>query len=141
MRLSTRTEYGIRAMLDLAERAGLGPVQSHDIAERQEIPEPYLNQLLTLLRKAGLIASRRGPGGGHLLARPATEITLADLIAALEGPIWAPDEAPGSARGGRGTALREVWQEVAEATQAILGRVTLAEVVERERQRAYTYHI
>jgi len=139
MRLSTRTEYGIRAMLDLAQRAGLVPVQSHDIAERQEIPEPYLNQILALLRKAGLVESRRGPGGGHLLARPAAEITLAELVSALEGPILLPDE--GAGHESRPLVLQQVCREVAESTQRILGQVTLADAVEREHQRAYTYQI
>ena len=114
-------------------------IRANDIAERQEIPEPYLNQILTLLRKAGLIESRRGPGGGHVLARPAAEITLAELVAALEGAIWSPEE--GLGQGSRTLILREVWQEVAEATERILARVSLADAVERERQRAYSYQI
>lgn len=142
MKVSTRTEYGLLAMLDLADHAGLGPVQSHDIAERQEIPEPYLNQLLTLLRKAGLITSRRGPGGGHLLGRPASEITLADLVSALEGPLWSGEETSKRANHGvRSEAIEEVWREVADSTQRILAGITLADLAERERQRAFTYHI
>lgn len=129
-------------MLDLAEHAGLGPVQSHEIARRQQIPEPYLNQLLALVRKAGLVVSRRGPGGGHLLARPASDVTLAELVAALEGPFWSTDEAPGEPSwGSRSLGLQEVLREVAEATECILSRVTLADIAERERQRAYTYQI
>ncbi len=139
MRLSTRTEYGIQAMLDLAEHVGEGPIQSHDIARRQEIPEPYLNQLLTLLRKAGLIASRRGPGGGHLLARPAREITLSELLEALEGPLFSSDD--GAEHATRPVALREAWREVNETAERILSRVTLADVLERERGQAELYDI
>jgi len=129
-------------MLDLARQAGQGPVQSHDIAVRQDVPEPYLNQLLTLLRKAGLINSRRGPGGGHTLARPATDITLADLVAALEGPAWPSGDGSGSGtRRSACQALHEVWQEVEQVTQQVLQRVTLADLLERERQRTFTYHI
>jgi len=124
-------------MIDLAQHVGLGPVQSHDIAERQDIPEPYLNQLLTLLRKAGLIASRRGPGGGHFLARPATRITLAEVVTALEGPVWTPDEADN----GRWESFQVVWGEVAQAVKHILDRVTLYELLERERIRDLTYQI
>lgn len=142
MRLSTRTEYGIQAMLDLAEHDGLGPVQSHDIAERKDIPEPYLNQLLTLLRKGGMITSRRGPGGGHTLARPAAEITLDELVLALEGNIWSVEDLSGEpGRRVRSTGLRDVWKEVDEAARAVLARVTLAEIVEREHEQVYTYHI
>lgn len=124
-------------MIDLAQHAGLGPIQSHDIAERQEIPEPYLNQLLTLLRKAGLIASRRGPGGGHYLARTSSNITLAEVVTALEGPVWTPDDSDD----GRWESLEVVWEEVAVAVRTILDRVTLSDLVERERARDLTYQI
>ena len=117
-------------------------MQSHDIAVRQDIPEPYLNQLLTLLRKAGLISSRRGPGGGHMLARPASEITVADLVSALEGPSWpGGDGVTEPSRRSACLALREVWLEAEEASQRVLARVTLADLLERERRRTFTYSI
>src|SRR5919201_1600088 len=87
VKLSMRSDYGARAMIDLALRYGEGPVQSADIAARQGIPEAYLEQLLTALRKAGLVRSTRGPHGGHELARPPAEIRFAEVIAALEGPL------------------------------------------------------
>lgn len=124
-------------MIDLAQHAGLGPIQSHDIAERQDVPEPYLNQLLTLLRKAGLIASRRGPGGGHFLARPSARITLAEVVTALEGPVWTPEDADE----GRWQSLDGVWEEVAVAVRTILDRVTLSDLLEREKLRDLTYQI
>ena len=82
---SSRSEYGIRALLELAQRRGQGPIQSREIAERQAIPDAYLNQLLLILRKAGLVQSVRGPAGGHLLARDPDRITMAEVIGALEG--------------------------------------------------------
>jgi Rrf2 family protein len=127
-------------MLELAQQYGQGTIQSHDIATRQDIPEPYLNQLLTQLRKAGLIVSRRGPGGGHCLARPASEITLDELIDALEGPA-APTEDTSEPRRTTCFALREVWQEVNQQVATILRSHTLADLVERERRRAFTYYI
>ena len=142
MRLSTRAEYGILAMVDLAEHAGLGTIGSHEIAERQAIPEPYLNQILTLLRKAGLIGSRRGPGGGHTLARASIEITLADIIGALEGPLWTSEGVPArEGREGKDLGLADIWGEVDAAIYAILRRITLADLVERSRRRAYSYQI
>ena len=132
------------ALLDLAHHYGEGPIQSRDIASRQGIPEPYLNQLLTMLRKAGLINSRRGPGGGHVLARPAREIRLDELVQALEGTVWDADT---GRRGDDGNKrpncqpLREVWREVAQAAQEVFAQVTLAELLERERRQAFTYHI
>jgi len=127
-------------MLELAQRFGHGTIQSHEIATRQDIPEPYLNQLLTQLRKAGLIQSRRGPGGGHCLARPASEITLAELVAALEGSL-APDEDASEPRRSTCYALRELWHEVNQQVEQILRSHTLADLLERERRRTFTYSI
>jgi Rrf2 family iron-sulfur cluster assembly transcriptional regulator len=127
-------------MLELAHEYGRGTVQSHDIATRQEVPEPYLNQLLTQLRKAGLIVSRRGPGGGHCLARPAGEINLADLVAALEGPLGSTEDGTETRRGSC-LALRELWQEVNQQVEQLLHARTLADLVEREKKRSFTYYI
>ena len=76
MKISTKGEYGIRAMLYIAAQSGRGPVNSHEIAQHQGIPEPYLRQILAQLSKDRLILSNRGPQGGHVLARPAAEISL-----------------------------------------------------------------
>src|SRR4051794_22155275 len=77
VRISTKGDYGVRALVELAHHYGEGPVQSAEIAGRQGIPEPYLDQILTTMRRAGLIRSVRGPQGGHTLARPPAEIHLA----------------------------------------------------------------
>src|SRR4030043_2440379 len=87
MRISAKGGVGIRAMLDLAHHYGEGYIQSSDIAERHQIPENYLCQLLITLRKAGLIRSRRGPQGGHMLSRPPEQISMAAVVIALEGPV------------------------------------------------------
>src|SRR5688572_26837032 len=92
MKISTKGEYGIRAMLYIAMQSGLTPVTSHEIARNQGIPEPYLRQILALLSKDGLIHSNRGPQGGHLLGRPASEITLRDILVTLEGQTTAIDQ-------------------------------------------------
>lgn len=139
LKISTRTDYGIRAMLELAKQYGRGPVQSHDIATNQDIPEPYLNQLLTQLRKAGLITSRRGPGGGHCLARPANEITVAELITALEGSLWPSEDGTEPRRSCH--SLQELLQELYQQTEQVLRSCSLADLLERERRRAYVYHI
>lgn len=127
-------------MLELAKQHGQGPVQSHDIATSQDIPEPYLNQLLTQLRKAGLITSRRGPGGGHSLARPASEVTVAELITALEGSLW-PTEDGNDQRRAPCHALHDLLQELYQQTELVLRGCTLADLLERERRRAFVYHI
>jgi Rrf2 family transcriptional regulator, cysteine metabolism repressor len=131
MRLSIKGDYGIRAMLDLAERQGQGPIQSETIAKRQEISEAYLDQLLTLLRRAGLIRSIRGPRGGHELARPAEEITLTEVLTALEGDFL--PSGPGSGQDLASVRVQhEVWQRVREEIQRILDGVTLQALLERQ---------
>ena len=87
MMFSTKAEYGVRVMVELARRTGDEPVPLAEIAEHDGLPLAYLEHLVARLRKAGLVASRRGSRGGYLLARPASEITMAEVVAALEGAI------------------------------------------------------
>jgi len=132
MKVSSRAEYGIRALVDLAQHYGEGPVQSHDIARRQRLPEPYLNQLMTTLRRAGLVQSKRGPSGGHVLARPPERITIGEAFLVLEGSVapWlCVDEADVRCIFAPGCGLRPVWQAVKAATEAVLNRTTLADIV------------
>jgi len=139
MRLTTRSEYGLLAMLDLAKHSSYRLVQSHEIAQRESIPEPYLNQLLTILSRAGLISSRRGPGGGYLLARPADAITVGEIVMLLEGPPTTSEDKtdykPYS------PSLKKVCQEAQEAAERVLNSVTLADLLERESERALRYDI
>ena len=145
MKLSIRSDYGARAVLALARRYGEGPVQSAEIAAREAIPEAYLEQLLTSLRRAGLIRSSRGPRGGHELARDPAAITFADVIGALEGPFLSLDCLGAGDGGGAATSAitREVWQEVADCAHRILRSTTIQALVERQRAREQRvmYHI
>lgn len=134
MRISMKTDYSVRAMIDLALHYGQGPQQSHDIAARQRIPEAYLDQLLTTLRKAGLIRSVRGPQGGHTLARPPVDVTLGEVVEAVEGPfvpIGCMDDAE-NCELGPSCAQREVWREVRQAVREILNRVSIDEIARRQ---------
>ena len=87
MRCSTRGDYGLRALIELADHYGQGPLQCSEIALRRHVPEQYLDQLLTTLRKAGFVRSQRGPAGGHELARDPAEIPVYEAIVALEGSL------------------------------------------------------
>ena len=84
MKVSTKGDYGVCALVELAHHYGDGPVQSAEIASRQEVPEPYLDQLLTSLRRAGFIRSVRGRQGGHVLINDPNEVRLSDVMVALE---------------------------------------------------------
>ncbi|HZR99210.1 MAG TPA: Rrf2 family transcriptional regulator [Chloroflexota bacterium] len=144
MKISMRSDYGGRALLYLAERYGQGPIQSAEIAAQQNIPETYLEQLLVVLRRAGLVRSLRGPAGGHMLARPPRDIRLGEVIAAMEGPpqtLACSDQR--GCRVNPGCVLHEVWSELESASRAIVDRVTLADLLERQEasQRRVMYHI
>lgn len=132
-----RSDYGARAIVDLARHYNQGPVQSAEIAARQAIPEAYLEQLLTTLRKSGLIRSTRGPHGGHELARGPAEMTFLDVVTALEGPLLPLDCLNDAAACviSPTCGMREVWQEVMAATRDILQRTTIEDLVARQKVR------
>ena len=135
MRVSTRSDYGLRALIELAGHYGRGPLQSSEIALRRHIPEQYLDQLLTALRKAGFIRSVRGPSGGHELVRPPTGITVREVITALEGtlsPVAWLDEPPEQTDHPHHCGQREIWERIREATTEILESYSVADLLERE---------
>ena len=138
MRVSTKGDYGVRALIELALHYGEGPLQSAEIAARQRIPEPYLDHLLTTLRRAGFIRSIRGPQGGHELVREPGDIHMDKVLEALEGslsPSSCLDESGQCAKHG-GCPQRDVWQEVYDVTRGILHRTTIAELAAKERRPA-----
>ena len=136
MKVSTKGDYGVRALVELAHHYGEGPVQSATIASRQEVPEPYLDQLLTTLRRAGFIRSVRGPQGGHALIREPDDVKLSEVMVALEGslaPTACVDDPESCTKSG-GCVQRGVWEQVRDATQAILENVTIGDLAEKERE-------
>ena len=137
MKISTKGEYGIRAMLYIAMKGEQGPVTSHEIAQHQGIPEPYLRQILALLSKDRLIQSNRGPQGGHVLGRPASQIALRHIMVTLEGQTTTIDQIlalPCTIDvGTEFCAIREVFLEVKKAVDRILSTMTLEELVNRQR--------
>ncbi len=145
MRISMKADYAVRAAVDLAHRHGQGLVQSAAIARRQHIPEAYLDQLLTALRKAGIVRSTRGPQGGHELARPPDQITMELIVSTLEGPFTPVEclENPEFCALVPGCGQREVWSEVQAAVQSVLSRHTIADLAarEKERQERVVYYI
>jgi Rrf2 family cysteine metabolism transcriptional repressor len=149
MKVSTRATYGILAALDLAANNGTAPVQAKAIARRQAIPARFLEQVLHAMKQAGLLDSMRGAQGGYLLNRLPTEISLAEIIEALDGPLAPPLTRKSSARRDRlrkpDALLAGVWEQVREAELKVLGALSLKDLVDRqqllERQSALMYHI
>ena len=131
MRVSAKIDYALRAMLELAAAGGL--VKGEQLATAQAIPQKFLESILIDLRHAELVTSRRGVDGGYALGRPAGEITIADVIRAVEGPIATvrgvrPDDVryEGVAR-----ALAAVWIDLRAAMRGVLEETTLADIVSR----------
>jgi len=132
MRLSTAGRYALRAMVDLAQHDGSGPVLRREIAGRQEVSEQYLAQLFAKLRRAELVESIRGPGGGYTLTRPATTISAGDVLRAVEETLdlvhcVEKEHAPTCHRA-EGCSTRWLWARLGETIVQVLDGVTLAEL-------------
>ena len=139
MRVSARTEYALLALLELAGRKDAAPLQSRGISAATGVPKPFHDQLLLSLRRSGLVRSVRGPGGGYVLAKAPSDITLRDAIAAVEGGSLTTQCGIKSQDGSDCRklpvcALLEVWKEVDSAIVRILSAKTLADLHERQRQ-------
>ena len=134
MRVSAKVDYAVRASVELAAAQSgedpARPVKAEALARAQDIPLKFLENILQGLRQAGVVESRRGPDGGHLLARPAAEIALADIIRAIDGPLAGvggrrPEELEFT---GTAAPLRDVWIAVRASLRRVLEEVTIADV-------------
>jgi len=132
VKVSTRGDYAARALLSLALHRSDGPTSVRDIAERTGLPQPYLEQILLALKGAGVVRSKRGVGGGYLLAREPGEITLAQIVAAVDGPIRAGDFGEphtGGACDHEGQCvLLSIWGDVSRRMRDVLDAYTLADL-------------
>jgi Rrf2 family protein len=132
MKLSTRTRYGMRALLELAIANNTGPLQIKVIAERQKISNKYLEQLVAILKTAGLVRSIRGPHGGYVLAAPPEEIKLSEVFRTLEGPVLTTEcvEDASVCPNSADCVTRKLWVEMDEAILGVLENKTLLDLVE-----------
>jgi len=131
VKVSTRGDYAARALLSLALHESDHPTSVKEIAERTGLPQPYLEQILLAVKGAGLVRSKRGVGGGYVLARPPEAIQLAEIVAAVDGPLSTLMEAHDHCEGH--CILQEVWVGVSEETRRYLEGYTLADLVRRTR--------
>jgi Rrf2 family protein len=134
VKVSTRGDYASRALLSLALHSGTTqPTSVRDIAERTGLPQPYLEQILLALKGAGLVRSKRGVGGGYILARSPAEITLSQIVSSVEGPIQAGDFGEPHTNGACDhegqCVLLAVWADVGETMRTYLESFTLADMV------------
>lgn len=138
MRIPMKVDYGVRALVELAQHADEKPLATSEIAARQDIPEPYLDQVLSVLQKFGFIRSRRGPQGGHTLAKTSSNINLGMVVGTLEGtgsPLVCIED-PSECTLSSACAQREVWQTVEATVQNVLNTTTIADLAARQHHLA-----
>ena len=141
MKVSTRGDYACRALLSLALQGdAIGPTSVRDIAERTGLPQPYLEQILLALKGAGLVRSKRGVGGGYVLARTPTEITLGAIVSAVDGPITVGDfgspHQDGACDHEGQCVLLGVWADVGRTMRQHLDSYTLEQMVDAARGKS-----
>ncbi|OLO04811.1 MULTISPECIES: Fe-S cluster assembly transcriptional regulator IscR [Salinicola] len=139
MRLTTKGRYAVTAMLDLALNAGQGPVCLADISRRQDISLSYLEQLFARLRRAKLVSSVRGPGGGYLLGRAPSEISVAGVIDAVNESVDATRcQGQADCHQGSKCITHHLWCDLSDEIQRFLSDISLQELVRREEARTAT---
>jgi Rrf2 family protein len=146
MKLSTRTRYGVRLMLELAIKSNKGQIFLKDIAREEAISEKYLSLIIIPLRGAGLVSSTRGAHGGYTLAKPPSEITIKDIVDVLEGDTCLVDciKNPSACQRSSRCASRDLWIKLSDRISQTLGSITLEDLVRMSRDKgenAQMYHI
>ena len=149
MKVSLRATYGIMAAVDLAMHLGTAPVQAKSIARRQAIPARFLEQVLHSMKKAGLVSSLRGAQGGYVLSKKPSEVSIADILEALDGPLLPPLEGAGRAQvrrlGKPELLLGKVWEQVYQAERQVLEAISVEKLAGQQRaleqERSLMYHI
>lgn len=143
MRISAKTDYAVRAAAELAARGEEGWIKTESVATAQQIPLAFLLNILAELRTAGLVQSRRGVDGGYRLARASTDITVADVIRAVDGPLAniAGARPEDMEYGGAATALRDTWVALRATMRSVLESVTLDDLAHNRLPEQVTGHL
>ena len=138
MKISTKGRYGLRALIDIAQYSGIAPVPISSMSARQDISERYLEQLMALLKRAGLIKSIRGAGGGYVLAKDVSEISVGDVLRALEGNLepveCAAFHEEESCEAAGGCVTKYVWKKINESINRTVDEIDLKQLVEESKQ-------
>jgi Rrf2 family protein len=134
MQTSLKTDYALLALLDLASQPSREPVRTADIARRQQIPRKFLELILTGLKSAGLVESRRGADGGYLLARSPESLTVGEALRAMDGP-----NPKGGGRRGPETPFTETWRKVDAAVSGVLDQTTFADLLREWNEKRMRY--
>ncbi len=135
MKISTKGRYAVRLMIDMATNDGAEPVKVKDIAARQGLSEKYLEQIISALNKGGIVKSIRGAGGGYQMARPATDITVGEVLRITEGslsPVACMDQELEACNRCDTCESLGVWKDLADAINNVVDNVTIADLVEKQ---------
>lgn len=146
MRITYRGDYALKTILDLASHYGNGPVTIHELAKRADIPAKFLEQILLDLKRGGFVESRRGKVGGYILAKPASNIKVGEVVRFIDGPI---EPIACIEKGYSGCndiykcAFRKIWQDVAQATSEIIDNITFEDLINQinKEKRTVVYQI
>jgi Rrf2 family cysteine metabolism transcriptional repressor len=140
MKISTRTRYGIRAALELAENYNKGPLQLGTIAQRQDISVKYLEQIMAMLKSGNFIRSIRGPRGGYMLAKAPNQIKLSDVFDCLEGTVTTVECVKDKNYCARSVdcIAKQLWQQVHRAIRDVLQSVTLQDLLDKAKDNRST---
>lgn len=136
MKLSTRSRYGARILLELAKSDGDTPIQVSEISSRQAIPVKYLEQLIRTLKQAGYVSSVRGPKGGHMLAKPPKSISLGQVVRLFEGQtdlvecVGSPEKCEAS----DDCRVRQAWKEATSRLYESLDNITISDLIDRKKE-------
>ena len=149
MKVSLRSTYGIMAAVDLALQAGSAPIQAKSIARRQGIPARFLEQVLHAMKKAGLVSSQRGAQGGYVLSKKPSEVSVVEILEALDGPLLFSNGGTGRGQGRRPSKpellLGKIWEQVHQAERHVLEAISVEELAGQQRaieqERSLMYHI
>ena len=149
MKVSLRATYGIMAAVDLAMHPGAAPVQAKSIARRQAIPARFLEQVLHGMKKAGLVSSLRGAQGGYVLSKKPSELSVVEILEALDGPLFSLSDRTGRTQVRRLSKpellLEKVWEQVYRAERGVLEAISVEDLAGRQRvleqERSLMYHI
>lgn len=137
--ISNRCNYALRALLELAKREGAGPATIVDIAQAQHIPARFLEAILRQLKQAGFTESVRGKRGGYVLAKPAKDITVGDVIRLIEGPFISIESIPGAGTEGATDVFQAIWADAEEALNNVYNAANFASLAEAEREATLNY--
>lgn len=137
--ISNKCNYALRALLELAKREGAGPATIVDIAQAQQMPARFLEAILRQLKQSGLTDSIRGKHGGYVLARSAREITVAEVVRLVEGPLFTLDRSDSAPRPITEDVFAPLWDDAEAALNEVFSAVSLADLAEMDRERAKNF--